>query len=227
MAVEKSICPNCQADSYGVDQCWLCHADLSPATNHPFVSGNPPIAPTLSTSPKSTVTGNADQRLAGLSPDDAQPAASNPYAPPVPIASEKNSSPFTIVLTIGLAMVFIALFVAAPGLAILLGVIAAPALIRTAMILSRRSQRGEVISVGDRSVLFMASMGGVLLACMAAFGTFFIACAATCFGLLSLQATQSVSGLTGENVFTIALGLCVLLSFAVGVLVLRRTWAQK
>lgn len=215
MSVEKTICPHCQAETLGVSHCWLCRAELK----RDATGAKRAVA---------SLPSSAADHAGDSSGEEHHPYSdANPYAPPVPLAdSDSGFGSFSILLVAGLILVFAALFTTAPGVALVLGVVLTPALVRTARVVWRKNKSGDEVSTGEKSVLLMASVGGVLVACLAAIGTFFIACSATCFGGLYLESTGQINN-NARNFIPFALTLSACVSLMVGVLVLYRLWTKK
>jgi hypothetical protein len=103
---------------------------------------------------------------------DARPQA----APP----NRVQFTAATLLVGITLLCVFFALFVAAPGLAILLAIFAFPAFVRTAMVARRREELGRPMSSETKFVSFIGSMAAAALIAMvvvvASIGTFCTIC---------------------------------------------------
>jgi hypothetical protein len=131
----------------------------------------------------------------------------------------------TLFLVITVVAVCLGAFVAAPGLGILLAVIAVPAFVRTSAATSAQEQSaGRPVDVPDKVGLFLGSIGVVLLIGLAGFGAFFAACWASCAALSVTGAFRGGGGdaaLVWINLFAggIALALVVWL--------LRKTWPRR
>ena len=155
----------------------------------------------------------------------AEVVEANPYASPAPLPVTGNSSAYGIVviaLIIFLLVVMAALTTAAPGLAIVIAVIALPALIRTAVDIASKQRAGQSVSAAETSLVFLASVAGVIAACAAAAATFLVACTAICFGVLAMDGGKFNSG--GEEIILYgAMGVSAL----VGLLVLALLWRRS
>jgi hypothetical protein len=115
-------------------------------------------------------------------------------APPRRGASPTQFSLETLLMIVTLVAVCLGLLMAAPGLGVLVSIVAAPALVRTLIAGYQRRAVGTPLSAGEKVLAFLASTGvtfAVLLAGLAAFGT---ACFATCLGALGLEAVGGPSG---------------------------------
>ncbi len=117
--------------------------------------------------------------------DDSAPPAVPPPLPPAHLSPPPNEYSFGLsglMLVVTLSAVFFGLFVAAPGLAILLAIPALPALIRTALVVNRRASLGRESSASERFALFFGSFGVsvviLLVVFVVGFGTFCAACLA-------------------------------------------------
>jgi hypothetical protein len=197
MKVEVNRCPKCQAEMTSRDHCWLCHNELTVKEEGGIVFGGS----------ESTV---------------------NPYSPPVPPAPVGESSEGAlamVLLVVGLVIVMVGLIVIAPGFGILLAIGVTPALVRTAVVVSRRRRSGEAISTGEKSVLFLSSLAAVVTAGVAALAAFGITCAASCFGIIALEATGSSSAQTGF--FFVSLFVSSVIGITGGVYTLNRFWRRR
>jgi len=152
-------CPDCRAQLPGdADICWLCRRELSPA-------GSPGDRPPIP----------------GEGP--AAQAAGSPFAPgfSLPRAEPRARFQFglaSILLVITLCAVLLAIGRMSPGIAIVLAILATPALVRTALAASRSRARGEPMSVEAKAALFASTVGILLAVGVAAGVAFFV----TCFG---------------------------------------------
>jgi hypothetical protein len=75
--------------------------------------------------------------------------------------------------------------VSAPGLAILMAIVATPALIRTVVLVERRKERG--IATNEKIAMFFGYVGVALLAGFAGIVAFFGFCFVACFGIIGLE----------------------------------------
>ncbi len=149
----------------------------------------------------------------------------NPYATPAPPEVAGDTSAYGIVviaLLILLVVVMAALTSADPGLAIIIAIVALPALVRTAIDISRRKSSGQSVSAAETSLIFLASVAGVVAAGAAAGATFLVACTAICFGALALDG-GSLNGNDGSLILFSAIALSIL----AGLLVLALLWKRR
>ena len=119
---------------------------------------------------------------------------------PPPIASAALDHPFrqakfgqfsleTLLMVITLAAVCLGMTAAAPGMGILIMVIAVPALIRTVMAGHQERQAGRPMSAGHKFLTFLASTGIVLAVVGAGCSAFLAACMAS--GLAAIAASNT------------------------------------
>ena len=205
MTSDAQYCVVCHAPVEPGKPCWLCKS---------MEAGENVFAQPLQGASLGTNASHPQQ-------DD------NPYATPTPIGDSPTASAFSIVLVVGVIIVLVALTVAAPGLGILLAIIVAPAVIRTAVVAARHRQvRQQDLSVSEKSTLFLASFGGALLAATAAGVAFGVTCAATCFGVLAVGGTSGNGNLV-STLFIAALGLSCIVGLTAGGYTLHRLWRSK
>ncbi len=195
MSNEPLSCPACQAELTNASQCWLCRHQLTAAEQ--ARQSEPPIVAELAT---------------------------NPYQPPPPIGDTVPADYFIVVLLVGLILVFGVLVSIAPGFGILLAVLTAPALIRTAVVITRKRSQGKVLSGGEKSLLFLASIAAVVTAGVAATTAFAITCVASCFGLMIWQAKTKGNV---DQALTAMLATSVVVGLLTGVIVLLLLWRRK
>ena len=156
----------------------------------------------------------------------ASVAEENPYASPAApkVAGDVvGHNAILICLFVGLLIVTAALLAVAPGLAVVVGVIGAPALIRTSVVIFRQQQAGVASSASDTSMLFLGSLAGVLAAASAAAVAFFGACTATCFGVLAVNQ----KGMGNDSSIFIIVGVASVAGLIVAGLVLRALWGKR
>ncbi|HMC09993.1 MAG TPA: hypothetical protein VKH44_01835 [Pirellulaceae bacterium] len=114
--------------------------------------------------------------------DDAQPSAAAParVAPlHVPVSGVGGELP-TLSLWLVLALMGFGIFFVAPGLAILFAIAIAPALVRTTLVVSRRSSQGKQVPGHRKVLLFIGSLGTSVIVLtvvlVAAVGSFCAVC---------------------------------------------------
>tara|TARA_R110002049_G_scaffold2750_8_gene22229 strand:- start:172323 stop:172949 length:627 start_codon:yes stop_codon:yes gene_type:complete len=208
MLTEQVICPVCQASTASGQNCWLCRSELTAATLPESDTAN-------------SDTANSDHREPAL----VVATLVNPYAAPIALEETERASFPIIVMIIGLVVVIAALAFVAPGLAILIGVLVAPAMIRTAILVGRKRKDGIDVSAGEKSLIFFASAAGVVAACAGAVSAFGIACTASCLGLLA--ANSAGAGRSADQAIPVFLFGSVVVGLAAGAIVLRLLWRRK
>ncbi len=102
----------------------------------------------------------------------------NPYASPA--VGEYSYSLSSLLVVVTFTAVICGLFVIAPGFAILAVVLATPALVRTMLVVRRRTRQGSRPTTSTKVSLFVMSMGVtyvlLVVVSVVAFGTFFVSC---------------------------------------------------
>jgi len=124
----------------------------------------------------------------------------------------------SLFLFITLISVCLGVFVAVPGLGILLAILTVPALVRASVLASRDRAQSGGENVGNKVAYFLSSLGVVFLIALAGVASFFAACFVAC---PIVMATES-EGLVGF--FMIVAGLIALT--VVGRL-LYKTWPRR
>lgn len=178
-------CPQCGATVAATSsQCSGCGAAIAPV---PAAT-----SPTLTDSPKAGELSRPEQKLATkyepqADIERAQPV--NPFSAPAAIGvRDETAKPprvaYTISLQVLMALITVvavstAIAVKLPGLGILIGILATPALVRAAWAMNRRRLAGLPVIFEDRMGAFLASLG-IMLATLMSFG---IAFTIICFPL--------------------------------------------
>lgn len=140
------FCP-CGADNPSDAKiCWLCLREL-PGVKTPD-PGSYEVGAS-ETSPSSPVTSVWQPSV------PSSPTATSPGWP----ASEAPFALPTLALWMTLAVVGLGVFIIAPGLALILAIGVMPALVRTALVVGRRSKSGEQIPNVEKVLLFLGSLG--------------------------------------------------------------------
>lgn len=137
--------------------------------------------------------------------------------PAVVVADEpprEEDTVTAIVLMVAVGIVWLGVFLAAPGVGILLAILAAVPFLRTAAVLSRRSDAGISTSLLAKVVLFLGSLGTTLVVLtvvlVTAVGTF---CAVCLAGAVGTGGRGPMTGLIVTSVL-IALGVVGVVGFA-------------
>ncbi|MCA9190519.1 MAG: hypothetical protein KDB03_02105 [Planctomycetales bacterium] len=208
------FCAECGAEnSSDQKQCWLCHGSVE----RQFVaSGIPHPCPKCGNS-RSAI--EADCVRCGWSP---APARQLPLKK-IRITSKawgqaaKTFSIESLLLTMTLVAVCLGVFMAAPGLGVLLIVFSVPAWIRTVDIRIRKKASGKTMSPMDKVLAFVASLALTVLILAACAVTFFV----VCLGVLPLTIPWSSDG---EFFFWTITGGS---SLVVGILLTYLLWRRK
>jgi hypothetical protein len=174
-------CPDCGAEPWSeTDGCWLC--GLRADGTRPAGPKRSRTAPgPAAASPAAAAAKAASPAAAGEAPPGGasvpprpQPVKRPPQPPPL------SFSLATMLLMMTLAAIWLALLVAAPGIAIFLCILLLPAVVRTAMVVQRREAAGVSVSSGEKVALAVTSMFVSLvilvLALVASVGTFCFVC---------------------------------------------------
>lgn len=224
---ERARCSRCQAElTVAAGPCPHCgsvgHSPNAPAGDLPIAE----LAPTqseraaadkLAQPPGATGSSHASSAGPKLKPSFADD--SHVEAQP-PVTSHFTFGIASLLLLTTLVSVVMAIFVAAPGLGIILAILATPALIRTGMVLSARKELGRITDHGTKISLFLGSLGVTLVI---VFTTVSICCVAACASCL---ATFSVSGGGAESLLIPVMAISTL-STGGGVIWLFSYWIHR
>jgi hypothetical protein len=146
-------------------------------------------------------------------------------SPTSPFAEERKSagqfSLATVFLIITLIAVCLGSLRLAPGLGVLLIIVATPALIRTCVVGIREKQAGHVLSLGEKVVAFLASSAIIVLVGVAGFIAFQIACWGSCAMVAGIQQKE------GENAFLVGLGTGGIAGIGTIIWLVWKTWPRK
>jgi hypothetical protein len=129
-----------------------------------------------------------------------------------------------IILAVLFLLAAFGLIATAPGLGVVLAVLATPALIRAGMISARRQSEGAPLTGGERVGAFLASLGVVVLTGVAAVAAFYGTCFAVCAGEFLL--TGGGRGSWGFIQAT-SIGAGVIVGVLVLVSVGRKAWRTE
>lgn len=151
-----------KAETSPIQFCPECGASLPPQVTRCWLCGRD-IAP----SGPATLTGTPFAEVAGAGTSPFEQRAKFQFS----IAS--------MLLWMTLAAILLSLFTISPGLGILLGILSAPAAIRTAVLAMRREAAGRPMTVESKVTVFLGTAGIVLIFVVAALAAF----VATCFPL--------------------------------------------
>ena len=126
----------------------------------------------------------------------------------------------SLLLMMTMVAVILGVFIVAPGLGVLLGVLFLPAFIRTVVIAGRHKVLGQRLDGGQKFSVFMAALAGVIVAGVAAVVAFFGTCGISCLGY------AASNGRSGE-LFVLMLYVGIGVGILTAVLVLRKMWARS
>src|SRR5882672_9411675 len=157
------------------------------------------------------------------------PSAENPYTPPRPIASGNLPAQFSLsslFLVMTLVAVCLGVFMQAPGLGVLFGIVATPALIRTMIAASYQRQAGAPLTALEKVGTFFISwfiMGAIGLASFVAFAVVCVAGAyITVFAGADKMFGRGEEGLAFVVGFGVIVGLIAAIPLTVWLLRLTR-----
>jgi len=158
--------------------------------------------------------------------DSATPgrATGNPIERPDLPASQGDAPAFWILglLMIGLCL---GLMFEAPGILVVLLVLATPALIRTCIASARQRAEGAPPSGLSKVGTFISSVGVIALIGLAAGGAFYATCFAVCLGGLSVAELNHGKDAGWILIPSVGAGLAV--GLWVAVRLIRRHWSRK
>jgi hypothetical protein len=208
-------CPSCGATlAAEADHCWVCRWELHRRRTEgetPAADACTPHAPRegLSTQPHA----EREEYIRNAATPAAQPAS-----------FQFGLSSLLLIMT--LSSVWFSVMAMAPGVGIVLAILAIPPLVRTWRVAHRRQAQGYLLSVRDRIHVFFAALCMVILIGMVAG----IAFAATCF--TGLFGGFAVNAIAHGDETPIALGAAVgtglglIAAAAVAAFLFRRLWPK-
>ena len=137
----------------------------------------------------------------------------------------RGDGPALVVFGVLAILVCLGLALEAPGVLVVLLVLATPALIRTIVALSRRQTPAAPPSGLAAVGTFLSSLGVVAMVGLASVAAFYATCFVVCLGGLSLGGLQ---GKGSENwVLVASVGAGLVPGLAVAVLLFRLFWKRK
>lgn len=152
----------------------------------------------------------------------AQPASPSPPAPRYERPPQGDNPLFVF---LGLAGLFVAIgtALASPGVLVLVLILATPALIR--VLRARGAAPGER---GSFLVELLGSLGVIVLIGMATVTSFFITCAAYCFGSEWVRSASNRPGAASlDDLFLPAMMVSVAVSLLVCYAITRKLWKRR
>ena len=137
----------------------------------------------------------------------------------------RGDAPALVVFGVLAILVCLGLALEAPGVLVVLLILATPALIRTIVGLSRR-QTPAAPPTGLAAVgTFLSSLGVVAMVGLASFAAFYATCFVVCLGGLALEDLHG--GRSGEWILVASVGAGLVPGLAVAVLLFRLLWKRK
>jgi hypothetical protein len=112
-----------------------------------------------------------------------------PLEGPVPGGSVQGPASRVAAIVVGILVLLIGtgLALAAPGLFLVLALIATPILIRSVVVTRRARREGRPMTGEERVSAFFATLGAVILVGIATIVAFFVTCFAVCLGMLAVS----------------------------------------
>ncbi|MGI8981062.1 MAG: hypothetical protein ACR2FY_17690 [Pirellulaceae bacterium] len=127
----------------------------------------------------------------------------------------------TVFLIITLIAVCLGTLRLAPGVGVLLMIVAAPALIRTCIVGVKEKRGGHSLSIGEKLIAFLASSAIVVLVGVAGLIAFQIACWGSCAAVAGIQQKE------GENAMLIGIGIGCIAGLGTIIWLIWKTWPRK
>jgi hypothetical protein len=109
----------------------------------------------------------------------------------------------------------------APGLGVLLMVVAAPALIRTCIVGAKEKRSGHSLSIREKLLAFLASSAIIILIGVAGFIAFQIACWGSCAVVAGIQQKE------GENALIVGIATGSLAGIGTMIWLVWTTWPRR
>lgn len=149
--------------------------------------------------------------------------------PPAAVGTPLQFSLETLLLIVTLSAVCLGALVAAPGLGVLLLVIAVPALVRTCVSGIRSKQQGEKLTATDKIMAFLASAAIAWAALAAAGMAFFSACTASLFAgaAIGQVAGNTLDSSLTEWLIWVAVAICGAASLAAFIGMFYVNWPRR
>lgn len=150
--------------------------------------------------------------------------ASDSPSSPLAGVERKSAGQFslaTVFLIITLIAVCLGTLRLAPGVGVLLMIVAAPALIRTCIVGVKEKRGGHSLSIGEKLIAFLASSAIVVLVGVAGLIAFQIACWGSCAAVAGIQQKE------GENAMLIGIGIGCIAGLGTIIWLIWKTWPRK
>ena len=149
--------------------------------------------------------------------------------PPAAVVNPLQFSLETLLLIVTLSAVCLGALVAAPGLGVLLLVIAVPALVRTCVSGIRSKQHGEKLTAVDKVMAFLASAAMAWAALMAAGMVLFVVGTVSLFAICALDdaVRNTTYGPLGEWIIWVFVAICSAASLTAFAAMFYITWPPR
>jgi hypothetical protein len=136
----------------------------------------------------------------------------SPFRAPPRRASPAQFSLETLMLVITLIAVCLGVIMAAPGLGILVAIVAAPALVRTLVAGYQERRAGTPMTLSEKLLAFLASTGVAVAVVVTGWTAFAAACLGSCFVLVGLESTGTANWLrtNDDTIFFVLFGVSAL-----------------
>ena len=146
---------------------------------------------------------------------------SGPFSSNIRMPGDRGDNPAFIFLAALAILITIGLALEAPGILVVLFIVALPALIRTAVIASRGQSSGALGGVGT----FLSSLGIMVVVGLASFAAFFTTCFVVCLGGLAVNDLHR--GRNYDWIWVASIGAGIVPALLVAGLLFRKLWPRK
>ncbi len=143
-----------------------------------------------------------------------------------PLPEARGDAPALVVFGVLAILVCLGLMLEAPGVLLVLLILATPALIRTVVALSRQQTPGAPPSGLAAVGTFLSSLGVVAIIGLASAAAFYATCFAVCLGGLALHDMRG-GGKSGEWIMVASVGAGLVPGLIVAVWLFRRFWPRR
>lgn len=143
------------------------------------------------------------------------------FSPNIRLPRDRGDNPAFIFLAVLALLIAIGLALEAPGILVILFIVALPALIRTVLIASRGQSGGALGGVGT----FLSSLGIMVVVGLASFAAFFTTCFVVCLGGLAVGDLRR--GGSEEWIWVASIGAGLVPGLLVAGLLFRKLWPRK